>query len=486
MRAVLWSASFLGLAAVSTLAERPARACGGCFHVPTPTEVTVVTDHRMAFSISQQQSVLWDQIEYSGSPSDFAWVLPVMPGAQVQLSHDEFFAALDAMTTPTITGPTPNCGSGGGAGCAFAGGSAAGSSLASPAAAGGGSGVQVISQSVVGPYDTVTVHSTDPNALYAWLTANSYDIPDSMRPIIDAYVAANFDFIALRLAPGQGVQAMQPVRVVTPGAGLTLPLRMVSAGVGAQVGITLYVIGEGRYEAQNFPNAVVDDAQLEWLHAQSRSNYTELSEQLMSGDSGRTWLTEFSMHLDLGGSAGTPQCYGGYTNGYGPSGTLAQLYFAQCSCQAAVYGVEAGTDAGADAAAGPCAGYDDLDVAGVGLYPASTWVTRMRANLPSDALPGGDLVLQASAAQNLVSNYHYAKVYDDPTYSPCGAAGGGGGCAIAGEPDAHAHLSGVARSLAVGSLALLTSSWVLRRRRRPRWPSPDPSPAGPRASRRAS
>ena len=117
--------------------------------------------------------------------------------------------------------------------------------------AGSGSGVQVISQSVVGPYDTVTLQSTDPNALDTWLNANGFVLPDKFRPTVAAYVAGGFDFIALKLRPDQGVDAMQPVRIVTPGADATLPLRMVAAGVGAQVGITLYVISEGRYEANS-------------------------------------------------------------------------------------------------------------------------------------------------------------------------------------------------------------------------------------------
>ena len=200
-----------------------------------PTQVTVVTDHRMAFSVSPQQTVLWDQIEYSGNPQDFAWVLPVMAGAQVQLSHDQFFAALDALSRSGHhrARPAVRRGRSGGCGC-WASSSNSGAALQRDA--GGGSSVQVVSQSVVGPYDTVTLHSTDPNALYDWLDANSYAVPDSMRPVIDAYVAGGFDFLALRLAPGQGVQAMQPVRVVSPGAGLTLPLRMVAAGAGAQLG----------------------------------------------------------------------------------------------------------------------------------------------------------------------------------------------------------------------------------------------------------
>src|SRR5579883_2749191 len=106
-RFVLGGTFVAALAAVAvTVPARPARACGGCFHPPPPPKqvATVITGHRMAFSISPQQSVLWDQIEYSGSPQDFAWVLPVHAGAQIQLSHDEFFAALDAMSTPVITG----------------------------------------------------------------------------------------------------------------------------------------------------------------------------------------------------------------------------------------------------------------------------------------------------------------------------------------------------------------------------------------------
>ena len=43
---------------------------------------------------------------------------------------------------------------------------------------------------------------------------------------IDAYVAEGSDFLVMKLVPGQGVDSMRPVRVTSPGAGLTLPLRM--------------------------------------------------------------------------------------------------------------------------------------------------------------------------------------------------------------------------------------------------------------------
>ena len=83
----------------------------------------------------------------------------------------------------------------------------------------------------MGPYETVTLRSTDDDALRAWLKSHDYAIPDSIAPTIDAYVREGFDFIALRLRPGCGERSMQPVRVVTKGADPTLPLcQMGSSG----------------------------------------------------------------------------------------------------------------------------------------------------------------------------------------------------------------------------------------------------------------
>ena len=124
--------------------------------------------------------------------------------------------------------------------------------------------MNVISQSVVGPYDTVQLQSTNPTALTDWLTANGFSIPTDVQPIIAAYVSEGFDFLALKLQPGQGVQAMRPVSVTTNGASLSLPLRMVAAGTGATVGITLWVVAQGRYEAANFPNFTIDPSTLVW------------------------------------------------------------------------------------------------------------------------------------------------------------------------------------------------------------------------------
>jgi len=485
-------------ACVSSLAliEGDAMACGGCFHQvnPPPEERTVVTGHRMAFSISTSQTILWDQVEYSGNPADFAWVLPVFPGAVIESSRDEWFAALDAATQPVINGPVTYASSiPQGQGCAGAqtGCSSASDGTDNAASAGspgtGGGAVQVLSQGVVGPYDTVTLKSSDPNALTDWLTAHGYDIPASIAPTIDQYVAGGFDFIALRLRPQCGVNAMQPVRIVTPGADPTLPLRMVAAGAGAEVAITLWIVGEGRWTTQNFPAATLSDSQLTWDTTQSISNYETLAGSTMAEQNGTTWLTEYAG--SIASSVYYPSSYG--STGYSQNPSLAQAYYAFCGGTLPSNGSSvvpptpctqaspppasapdasdasddaegpdaddageagAGYDAGiTDPATMGCDAFDDLSVALSGIDPDSVWLTRIRANLPVQAL-GTDLLLMA-AQQSPVTNLHYVPQPAAP------APSSGGSCeSVSRGGDAF----GTATLLTLTGAALAT---MLRRRR---------------------
>jgi hypothetical protein len=106
--------------------------------------------------------------------------------------------------------------------------------------------VYVLRGETVGAFQTVTLRSSNGDALSRWLAVNGYAVPDEVRPIIAAYVAEGADFIALRLRPGAGVQEMTPVRVITPGGDPLLPLRMVAAGTLETVDIVLYVIASSR------------------------------------------------------------------------------------------------------------------------------------------------------------------------------------------------------------------------------------------------
>jgi hypothetical protein len=284
-----WSLS-LAFASATTSLVRDAAACGGCFGPHGPG--TQVTAHRMAFAASPTRTILWDQIQYSGAPSSFAWVLPIRDRVDVGVSTAAFLQALDDATRPVITAPPqPDCspqrlcqvdhvGSGGVIATKIRG------------------GVDVWSSNVVGPYETTQLSSTDATALQTWLTEHGYEIPPAMVPVIDAYVAEGFGFLAIKLVPNVGVDAMVPVRIAFDGSSVALPLRMIAAGVGAFVGIDLFVLGDGRWEVANFPNAEIPTADLVWDFEAKRSNFLVL-ERSAFVSAPTAWITETSDAIDL-------------------------------------------------------------------------------------------------------------------------------------------------------------------------------------------
>ncbi|APR80611.1 Hypothetical protein A7982_05958 [Minicystis rosea] len=423
----------------SVLPTTDARACGGCFHPPiiSQGESTVVTGHRMAFSTSPTQTVLWDQIKYSGDPKDFAWVLPVRKGAVVQESTDAWFETLEATTTAQVKSPVIECpeitrpremGCARAQTDAFSGGDE--DPNATPP-------VQVIHQGTVGAYETVTLSTQTPGALNQWLTDHGYNVDADIQPIIDAYVAEGFDFIALRLQPGKGIREMKPVRVVMSGAALTLPLRMVAAGTGANVAITLFTITEGRLAADKFKNALVSPDELVWDFGSASSNYAEVRKSTLAKNSGLTWLTVLAQKgallSPLPGSSSDDSGFG-YDDYYGTPRTIASAYVDQaydngetgiltCKDELALIadssalvvdpcpiGVAPDDPSCGQIAPGQidarvlaCGKVDDVKVALSGLHPRDVWVTRLEADLPRLAL-ASDLTLVPAEAQNAVSN----------------------------------------------------------------------------------
>jgi MYXO-CTERM domain-containing protein len=463
----------LGLGVLSIAATaRPAQACGGCFQPPAETQSgDVITDEKMIFVITPQSTTLFDEIEYSGNPSQFGWVLPIKGPVTVGLSSDALFQSLENATATTIVAPPlPTCPS---CQCAFG---AAGnaSSGGSGGSSGSGGGVTVISQQTVGPYDTVQLQSTNPQALNQWLAANGYVVPNGFAPVITEYVNESFDFLALKLQPGQGVSAMRPVRVTTPGAGLSLPLRMVAAGTGAQVGVTVWVIADGRYEPQNMKQFTIDPSSIVWDWSTETSNFATLRQAAESANGFAAWQIESSLDV--------------------PAYQVESPLMAQPAADN--YPVDPSSDAGDAGETSDQAEQADLDAMFPGGSQSSMRVTRMRADLAHAAL-ANDLYVQASADQSQLSNvYQVTKSINAPTCPavpdpcpPCGpdtggsssgastssgglfgqgsggstsGNGGGGGCATA--PDDEGANEGLGLALA-GLVGVVVVGKRIRRSR---------------------
>jgi hypothetical protein len=439
---------------------------------------TVVTGHRMAFATSGTRTVLWDQITYAGDPTEFSWVLPVKGSVKIEAASDAWFEALDGVTNARVSGPPLNCFTrtgGGGCSCGASSNDAPLADRAGPSSGGGVFGgpgsVVVRHEGSVGPYDCVQVEGGG-QALAQWLPMNGYVVPSDLSPMLDAYAQEGFGFIALKLQPGKMTKQMTPVRVITEGGSDTLPLRMVAAGTGERVAITLYVIAEGRYQVDGFPETKVDTSTLSYDWNSSTSNYGDVRNQALDASGGKVWLTSFSQrqaftqtHKDVLGNSLTFSVSTGGAGGSFPGtppgpgfSNLTDLYFAQAEfesgatdgCSGGGYGTEltmsqlvyddcktAGTgDAGTPpmgmcgaqpsnctppagggiaASTITCHGHSDIAAAMIGMHPDTVWVTRLEANLPRESL-AADLKIKPAAHQDPVSNKLRAALHVNP---PC-------------------------------------------------------------------
>ncbi len=444
LRARPLSLAFALAAGLASLALAPtdARACGGCFHMESPTEnPSVVTDHRMALAVSTTMTTLWDQIQYSGDPKDFAWVLPIHGAVSVGVGSASFMDSLDQLTAPTVHGPQPTyCPVSGGSGGGCMGSATtdkAGNVAFSPS---DDAGVIVTAQSTVGPYETVQLHGTGGAPILAWLKAHGYAVPTAIEPVLAAYVSDGFDFLAIRLQPNTGVRAMRPIRVSWSGADPRLPLKMVAAGVGAVVGIKLFVIADGRWHTKNFPTVAIDPSTLSWDFSAQKSNYVEQRDAVEAKWDGRAWVMESSVdvlqqQIVLGSDtpytppfdldAGAETALDGATDVAADAADDA-ADAADAAADDAADATDSGAAADAAADSGPAADtgiaaetgapYDagqppavDPSMSDVELAfgtKAQQRVTRLRADLPAKYLDA-DLELEADAFQGTVAKDLY-------------------------------------------------------------------------------
>ncbi len=329
----------------------------------------------------------------------------------------------------------------------------------------------VTKQENVGPYATVQLHATDPSALNTWLTQNGFDIPADATPIIDQYVTEGFDFLAMKLLPNQGVRAMRPVRVTTPGASLSLPLRMAGVGTGVSVGITIWIVSDGRYEPQNFPFYRIEDSALVWDFKTNLSNYTMLRTQHEATLEQKGWEIESSLTLNQqiitnvilsGGQT--------YVPGYPVSAPLSDPSVDYLPVGGPVAGADGGTVQTAEEVRTA-----DLRALFGGMAAPTVRVTRMRSDI-AHAQMTVDLRLQASADQSELSNVRtVSKSVNEtcPVYNGCTVVGtgtraqaeasvSGHGCAASWQP---IRGSAAAFGAIVGTISLIAARMARVRRR---------------------
>ncbi|HEY2513038.1 MAG TPA: DUF2330 domain-containing protein, partial [Polyangiaceae bacterium] len=231
------------------------------------------------------------------------------------------------------------------------------------------------------------------------------------------------DFLAMKLLPNQGIQAMRPVRVTMQGASLSLPLRMAAVGTGATVGITIWVVSDGRYEPQNFPSYHIDDSSLIWDFSANLSNYTALRAQNEAALGGKGWEIESSITLNqqlissviLSGG----QYYGGSYGG--PVSNAGDDYLPVADDS------DGGTDGGVTESSDQVRSADIAALFAGLVSSSSVRITRMRSDI-SHAAMTADFILQAAKDQSELSNVRTVTQSVNlqcPIYNGCNVVGTG-------------------------------------------------------------
>lgn len=270
------------LGAATAFLPAIAFACGGFFCSATPVDQTA---ERIIFVKEDPTTVTsYVEITYQGEAEDFAWVVPVPSVPELDIWDGGAFNGLDLATQPQFQGNF---------GC-FA-----------PEAAGGGQdpnsppnrdddGVEVLAREQVGPFDTATITSNDPRALVQWLRDNGFRILPEMEPFVALYTAEGMKFVAMKLQPGEDVEAIAPIKMRYASAGMAVPLRLTAVAAQLEMGVKIWILGDTRYNVANMPAIEVDDADLRWDDWAWQSNYVPLVARSVDAAGGHGFITELA------------------------------------------------------------------------------------------------------------------------------------------------------------------------------------------------
>jgi Uncharacterized protein conserved in bacteria (DUF2330) len=218
---------------------RAARACGGGVVTSTAQVGSIGGNAQRIFvSVHAGMTDVITQIGVPATTADYGVLIPV-PG-QPTLDPNPIMSAelatLDARTQPIITEQSDDSG----CGCAPGGGSTKGGTNGAPG------GAQVSTPVTIGPVTAVTLTADTGDAINAWLTQNGFAIPAASQSIVDAYAGTGRYFIAIRRSDTAttGGPTSVGVHFTLAGDNRGFPLRFVSLGAAASVGLTVFMVAD--------------------------------------------------------------------------------------------------------------------------------------------------------------------------------------------------------------------------------------------------
>ncbi len=296
--------SLLTLATLATLAvPGTAQACGG-FFCGAVFDPVVQTAERILFRINPDDTVTSViEIQYEGEPTDFAWVLPLsapIDPQSVSTASPGLFDALEDLTAPRFVtgmdGATADAAGMSATGCSgplwFYGPNWEGG-MESDSFVPDFTGVEVVGDSVVGPYAVEVITAEDANTLLGWLNWNGYQLPGNAQTAIASYVGEGGAFLGVKLNPDVPAGPIDALEVTMPGTEPSLPLLLTAVAAADDMDITAYVLADERYAPANYVDHAFDWSRVQWA-GEGRTDYEDRIPSEVDALGGRAFLTEFA------------------------------------------------------------------------------------------------------------------------------------------------------------------------------------------------
>lgn len=277
---------------VPVIAPPAAHACGGFFCQTQPVDQA---GERILFVHDGQSVTAHVQIQFTGTAQKFAWVVPVPTEPTLGVGADALFTALRAATRPRFQLNMRNEGD------CFSDRMMSPGATSARADAGGAEGVKVVAEAAVGPYDTATLQANDPQALRTWLRDNGYDIPASLDPLLDPYVAGKFYFVALKLQKNRATGDLQPIVLKYKSTKPGIPIRLTAIAATPDMDVYAWVLGKHRAIPENYRHAVINETRIDWLNG--GSNYRSVVTQAIDEAGGQAFVTDYAGPSSVVGTA---------------------------------------------------------------------------------------------------------------------------------------------------------------------------------------